>query len=95
MALRSCSTLALVMLLGACAAKNHRAGDVLATTKPGATVVYATTECTAPNSDGVRCNKKTCKQDKVSDCSEFASGCLEYGNYYQGSKDGGTCSRVV
>ena len=94
MALRSCFALAMFILLGACA-KSHHAGDVLGTAKPGTTVVYATTECTAPNSDGVRCNKKTCKQDKESDCQEFAKGCLEYGNYYQGTSEGGACSRVV
>lgn len=58
------------------------------------TVVYATTKCVAGNPDGVRCDKKTCKTDKKGDCAKFAAGCLAYGNYYQGTNDAGTCSRV-
>jgi hypothetical protein len=93
---------AAVLLLAACAPQHQKAADVLSTggakdggKGSGTTVVYATTNCTAPNSDGVRCNEKTCKADSKSDCTDFAKGCVEYGNYYKGSNDAGTCTRVV
>ena len=37
-------------------------------------VIYATTECVTPNSDGVRCDKKTCKKDANSDCKILGEG---------------------
>jgi len=98
---------AAVLMLAACAPQHQKATDVLSTgggagvkggdggKGGGTTVVYATTNCTAPNSDGVRCNEKTCKADSKSDCTDFAKGCVEYGNYYKGSNDAGTCTRVV
>jgi hypothetical protein len=61
----------------------------------GTTVVYAETNCTHGNPDGVRCDEKTCKADSKSDCTNFAKGCVEYGNYYKGSNDAGTCTRVL
>lgn len=69
-------------------AKNE---DVLAgnTTK----VVYATTQCTVPNADGVRCDKKTCKKDARSDCSVFMDRCTQSGHGYEGDADEGTCIR--
>jgi hypothetical protein len=97
---------ALFLLLAACA-PHQKAADVLSTgggagakggdggKGGGTTVVYATTECTHGNADGVRCNEKTCKADNKSDCTDFARGCVEYGNYYKGSNDAGTCTRVV
>jgi hypothetical protein len=95
-------TAATLLLLGACA-PHQKAADVMSTggakggsaTGGGSTVVYATTECTHGNADGVRCNEKTCKADSKSDCTDFARGCVEYGNYYKGSNDAGTCTRVL
>jgi hypothetical protein len=98
------SILAAAVLLAACAPQQHQKGaDVMATggakgggaTGGGTTVVYAETNCTHGNADGVRCNEKTCKADSKSDCTDFARGCVEYGNYYKGSNDAGTCTRVV
>ncbi|MFP5329340.1 MAG: hypothetical protein ACLGHC_04285 [Alphaproteobacteria bacterium] len=65
--------------------------DVLAgnTTK----VVYATTQCTVPNDDGVRCDKKTCKKDARSDCSVFIDRCTQAGHAYEGNADEGACIR--
>lgn len=65
--------------------------DVLAgnTTK----VVYATTQCTEPNADGVRCDRKTCKKDARSDCSVFMDRCTQSGHGYEGNADEGTCIR--
>ena len=94
---------AAVLLLAACT-NSPKAADVMASgggakggggTGGGTTVVYAETNCTHGNADGVRCNEKTCKADSKSDCTDFARGCVEYGNYYKGSNDAGTCTRVV
>ena len=57
-------------------------------------VVFATTECVVPNPDGQRCDKKTCKKDERSDCADFARKCLDNDHHYQGTNDGGACSRV-
>jgi hypothetical protein len=58
-------------------------------------VVYATTECTQGNADGVRCDKKTCKTDAKSDCNDFASKCIYYGHQYNGTRTEGTCTRIA
>jgi hypothetical protein len=57
-------------------------------------VVFATTNCTIKNSDGKRCNEKTCKTDEESNCEYFASRCLATGHSYSGTKDAGTCTRA-
>ena len=83
-------TLTIAATLGACGwgAKKE---DVLSgkTTK----VVYATTQCTVPNSDGVRCDKKTCKKDAGSNCAVFSDRCTQSGHTYEGNDDEGTCIR--
>ena len=80
-----------LFIMSACSkAPNLNVMDQDTKTEP----IYATTECVAGNPDGKRCDKKTCKADKDSDCQEFAKGCLEYGNHYNGTAEGGTCSRV-
>lgn len=84
---------ALMSATAACARMPGKGGPDVLAGESGA-VVYATTKCEVGNPDGVRCDKKTCKADEKGDCKAFAAGCLEYGNYYQGSADGGTCSRV-
>jgi hypothetical protein len=65
--------------------------DVLADTKT--TVVAKTVQCTEPNADGVRCNRKTCKKDAASDCSVFQDRCTQSGHSYEGNADSGTCIR--
>jgi hypothetical protein len=92
---------AAMLLLAACNPQAQKAADVMSTGgakdggKAGTTVVYAETNCTHGNPDGVRCDEKTCKADSKSDCTDFAKGCVEYGNYYKGSNDAGTCTRVL
>ena len=93
---------AAVLLLAACNPQ-QKGADVLASgggkgggaSIGGTTVIAAELNCTHPNADGVRCNEKTCKADSKSDCTDFAKGCVEYGNYYKGSNDAGTCTRVL
>ena len=52
-----------------------------------------TTQCTVPNADGVRCDRKTCKKDAQSDCSVFQDRCTQSGHTYEGDADKGTCIR--
>jgi hypothetical protein len=65
--------------------------DVLSETKT--TVVYATTQCTVPNADGVRCDKKTCKADAQSDCKVFNDRCTQSGHQNDGDDSASTCTR--
>jgi hypothetical protein len=51
--------------------------------------VLKTTECLVPMANG-QCAKKTCKQDKVSDCATFARNCVDSGHHYAGTVEGGT-----
>ncbi|MEZ5920710.1 MAG: hypothetical protein R3C60_05100 [Parvularculaceae bacterium] len=55
---------------------------------------FASTKCTKPNADGENCDEKQCTKDVQSDCKSFANKCLEFGHKYEGTADGGTCSRV-
>ena len=56
-------------------------------------VVGRTTQCTVPNSDGVRCDEKTCKADQSSDCSDFKDRCEGSNHTYSGNDKSGTCKR--
>lgn len=55
--------------------------------------IAKTVQCLEPVSDGT-CNKKTCKKDSKSDCTEFGTNCIKYDHKYEGTKDEGTCTRV-
>jgi hypothetical protein len=84
------SIVAIALAIGGC--KKGAKEDVLSnidTTK----VAYATYQCTEPNADGVRCDKKTCKKDAGSDCSVFKDRCTQSGHSYEGDNDAGTCTR--
>jgi hypothetical protein len=76
--------------LAACAPKGAQ-GDVLSDTK--VTTVARTVQCTEPNADGVRCDRKTCKKDAASDCGIFMDRCTQSGHSYEGNADSGTCIR--
>ena len=82
--------IATVSALSACMSGSNKT-DVLSVT--GTTVVAATTQCTVPNADGVRCDKKTCKKDAGGDCSVFMDRCTQSGHGYEGNADEGTCIR--
>jgi len=68
-----------------------KGADVLVDTK--VTTVAKTTQCTVPNDDGVRCDRKTCKKDQKSDCRDFGDRCVQYGHTYEGDNDSGECIR--
>jgi hypothetical protein len=55
---------------------------------------YFESECTVKTSSG-ECVKATCKEDAVSNCNDWAAGCLNHDGYYQGSSAGGTCSKIL
>ena len=65
---------ALSLLLGC--AKHESSGGGADVMGCKGSVVYATTECTQGNADGVRCDKKTCKTGAKSDCNDVASKCI-------------------
>jgi hypothetical protein len=84
------SVAAIALLTTSCTKQSTN--DVLSGTQPPK-VIYATTECTVPNGDGVRCDRKTCKADQAGDCSIFMDRCTESGHNYEGDKNQGTCIR--
>ena len=89
---RSTTSLALLLALSACD-KPPNSGDVLAANLSES--VAFQTECVGPkNADGT-CNKATCKKDAESDCTLFSTSCLKDGHHYEGTNDGGTCTRVL
>ena len=84
------SITALALSIGNCGKQVKE--DVMAgATTP--TSVARTVQCTEPNADGVRCNRKTCKKDAASDCSIFMDRCTQSGHSYEGNADEGTCIR--
>ena len=56
-------------------------------------VVHYTTQCTVPNADGVRCDKKTCKADAGSDCKVFNDRCTQSGHQNDGDDSASVCTR--
>lgn len=54
-------------------------------------------ECTSKNADGT-CNVNVCKQGPggyTFDCESFAAACINAGHWYQGTREGGKCIRVL
>jgi hypothetical protein len=88
------AALTLVILLAGCQSGTDAEGaDVLAGDE-GTQVVAATTQCTSPNADGQRCDRKTCVEDDESNCKGFAEACLDSGHHYEGTSGAGICTRV-
>jgi hypothetical protein len=86
---------ALVLLLCGCEAAPETENLDVLTEESGDQVIFATTNCTVPNSDGVRCDEKTCKADQEGDCKEFANACINSDHKYEGTGQEGTCTRVA
>lgn len=84
--------LACIPLLVAAACSRDKAPDVMDSDN-GPQPIAKTTQCTVPNSDGVRCDVKTCKADAQSDCAVFQDRCTQSGHSYTGDKNQGTCTR--
>lgn len=81
-----------VVLFGVTGCSRERSEDVL-NVDNSSQPVAKTTKCTVPNSDGVRCDVKTCKADAASDCAVFQDRCTQSGHSYSGDKNNGTCTR--
>ena len=84
--------LACIVVFVASGCSKEQTGDVL-NVDNGRPPVAKTTNCTVPNSDGVRCDVKTCKADARSDCAVFQDRCTQSGHSYSGDKASGTCTR--
>lgn len=53
--------------------------------------------CTSKNADGT-CNVNECKQGPggaTFDCASFAAACVNAGEHWSGTKEGGKCTRVL
>ncbi len=66
-------------------------GVVTITTTGG---IPMTLSCDYKNDAG-ECMKSSCKKDADSNCAAFAQACINYPAYYQGSADGGSCSKIL
>jgi hypothetical protein len=86
----SISLACLCFTLAACGSKPANS-DVLAEKPPGE--IARITQCTVPSSDGVGCDRKTCRKDERSDCTIFRDRCKASGHDYDGGDDSGTCIR--
>ena len=75
--------------LAACGSKPG--GDVMSQKADGA--IARITQCTVPSSDGIGCDRKTCRKDEVSDCTIFRDRCKASDHDYDGNDDSGTCIR--
>ena len=85
---------AFFVMLAACG-RGNAAGDVFTQqTEPGSSA--RTFECTERGANG-ECDKNKCTQGPGGaeyDCGNFGKDCIDAGHHYNGTKQGGTCSRV-
>lgn len=89
---RSTAGFALLLALGACTKTPNNVDALAANLSESVAFQH---ECVGPkNADGT-CNKATCKKDAESDCDLFSTSCLRAGHKYEGTNDGGTCTRVL
>ena len=88
----------LFSLLQGCTQKGEKAkefGDVFATTTTGSSA--RTFECLSKNADG-SCNVNQCKAGPggfTHDCASYAAACVNAGEHWSGTKEGGKCTRVL
>jgi len=86
-------------LLGGCASKYVEPANVFQTTTGTS---GRTLECTSKAADG-SCNVKKCTQSTEGmseygvpyDCASYAAACVEGGQSWSGTKEGGKCTRVL
>ncbi len=53
--------------------------------------------CTSKNADGT-CNVNECKQGPggaTFDCASYAAACVDAGHHWNGTREGGKCTRVL
>ena len=85
--------LILIPLLGACDRGEPQTVDPMGETK-GLTAVPRTLTCVATSSSG-ECLKKTCRKDDQGDCATYAGYCVNAGEHWNGTSDGGACTKVL
>ncbi len=81
-----------LLLLGGCVMNSRNNANPF--TSYGRADPYFESECTVKANNG-DCVKATCKEDAVSNCNDWAAGCLTHDGYFQGSSAGGTCSKIM
>lgn len=60
----------------------------------GSEAVGRTMTCEARDANG-NCLKNTCKADDKGDCATFAGYCVNAGEHWSGTREGGSCSKVL
>jgi len=71
--------------------------DVFSPPPSGEGTSGRTFECTSKAADG-SCNVNECKQGPggaTFDCASFAAACVDAGEHWSGTKEGGKCTRVL
>jgi hypothetical protein len=82
-------------LLSACATRSVSPGSVMEAASTGTSA--RTLECLNKNADGT-CNVKQCTQGPGGpeyDCAGYAADCVNAGQHWSGTKEGGKCTRVL
>jgi len=102
--IRACAvTCALLMTLAGCAGDGKQTSISpdpnidLFSEQPQSGSSARTFTCTSKNPDGT-CNVKECKQGPggaTFDCASYASACVNAGHHWNGTKEGGKCTRVL
>ena len=85
---------AATFLLAGCDRRHDpQQGDPLGNTQDSEAVGRILT-CEAKDAEG-NCLKKTCKADDRGDCATYAGYCIDAGEHWSGTREGGTCSKVL
>ena len=82
-----------VLTLAACGPQRQTQVDPFGNNE-GTGSIARTLTCEAKDSAG-NCLKKTCKQDAEGDCETYAGYCIGAGEHWSGTKEGGTCTKVL
>ena len=92
MSCRLIASIALMLMLNACG-KPLKIDDVFASNQSGSAGYKF--ECVGgENPDGTCRVKSRCTKVADSDCTLIAKACIDTGNYWEGTREGGTCTRV-
>ena len=90
---RSAALLGMILMIAACKPAKSQDVDPMGAMN-GVTAMPRTLTCNVTAADG-QCLKKTCKQDAEGDCETYAGYCIGAGEHWSGTKEGGTCTKVL
>lgn len=82
-----------LVLTGCDASRDPHAKDPFANVSDSGSI-RRTMTCEARDAAG-NCLKNTCKADDRGDCATFAGYCVDAGEHWSGTKEGGSCSKVL